>query len=97
MLDYLCSVDQVRVQVADGGSPPLTAEAIVNVTVNHNQNTPVISGTTVSIPYNTYKGRLITTLNATDADSPNVSLHMLFFRLLALVCLVHAHLSFFLN
>ncbi|CAG5130538.1 unnamed protein product, partial [Candidula unifasciata] len=61
----------IRVQVVDGGTPPLSAVTFVNVTNNRNQHTPVISGIVVSIPYNSDRGRLITTLNGTDGDNPN--------------------------
>lgn len=61
----------IRVVVVDGGTPPLSAVAFVNVTITFSQHTPVISGTVVTIPYNSIRGRPITTLNATDGDNPN--------------------------
>ena len=59
---------QVRVQVEDAGIPPLSAEAFVDISVLRNFHTPVLPPESETIPYNTYRGRVITTLRGTDAD-----------------------------
>ncbi|RUS82555.1 hypothetical protein EGW08_009685 [Elysia chlorotica] len=58
----------VRVQVEDGGIPPLSSEAFVTVNIQRNFFAPVLPSVSESIPYNSYRGRLITTLQGTDAD-----------------------------
>ncbi|GFS23625.1 protocadherin Fat 4, partial [Elysia marginata] len=59
---------KVRVQVEDGGIPPLSAEAIVTINVLRNFNTPELPSESVSIPYNSFRGRLVTTLKGSDRD-----------------------------
>ncbi|KAK3745550.1 hypothetical protein RRG08_040225, partial [Elysia crispata] len=58
----------IRVQVQDAGIPSLSSEAFVTVNVQRNFHPPELPSVSVSIPYNSFRGRLITTLQASDDD-----------------------------
>nr|ABV59327.1 protocadherin epsilon9 [Callorhinchus milii] len=69
---------QIKVQAQDGGFPPLTSVALVNVIIlDQNDNAPFIvspvtrkNSTAVGIPLrSTYPGYLVTKVLGTDADS----------------------------
>nr|XP_014347269.1 PREDICTED: protocadherin-11 X-linked isoform X2 [Latimeria chalumnae] len=72
----------MKIKVEDGGTPPRSSTAILQVTVTDvNDNRPVFkeSEIEVSIPENAPIGTSVTQLHATDADlGPNARIHFTF-------------------
>ncbi len=72
-LDYESTTDySVTVTASDGGTPPRTTEALLNITIlDENDNSPVLSQRTytATIPENTGVGLFVIQLQATDIDS----------------------------
>ena len=68
---HLISICKARVQVTDGGSPPLSDTATVSITVNRNKESPRFLHAldlTRNIPETLPAGSEVIDLNATDDD-----------------------------
>ncbi|XP_013861891.1 protocadherin-11 X-linked isoform X2 [Austrofundulus limnaeus] len=72
----------MKIKVEDGGSPPKSSTAILQVTISDvNDNRPIFkdSELEVSVPENAPMGTSVAQLHATDADlGPNAQIHFAF-------------------